>query len=221
MIACPLPSPLRVMIVEDQPVVRAAIRRAITCPDIEIVGEAATGEDALPLALDTHPDLLLLDIALPGLDGLDIVRELAPRLPATRIVMLTASSSDRDLVTAFRLGASGYLTKDVTPEALLRAVRGAGHGDLAVPRRMAARLVNRLVETSRRAPASVDDPALATLTDREADVLRLLELGLTDRVIAEALTISIHTVETHVRSVLHKLGVRNRSEAAHRLREGS
>ena len=209
---------LRVMLVDDHALVRAAVRQAIAAPDIEMVAEAASAEEALQVALDVRPDVLLVDIDLPGMDGVGLVRELAPRLPETRIVMLTVSSADHHLVDAMRYGACGYLTKDLAPEALLRAVRSAHEGELAMPRRMAARLVRRLVEASRSSP-TLDDPALASLSAREVEVLRLLVEGLTDRQIGEALTISSRTVETHVSSILHKLGVRNRAEAAQRLRE--
>jgi DNA-binding NarL/FixJ family response regulator len=210
---------LRVMIVDDHALVRAAVHQAISAPDIEIVAEVATAEEALTLAPELRPDVLLLDIDLPGMSGVHLVRELAPRLPATRIVMLTVSTADRDLVDAVRYGAAGYLTKDLAPAALLRAVRGAGRGDLAMPRGMAARLLHRLVEDSHRTTAPADDPDLAALSAREAEVLRLLSDGLTDREIAESLTISPRTVETHVSSILHKLGVRHRAEAAGRYRE--
>ncbi|MCJ7709479.1 MAG: response regulator transcription factor [Chloroflexi bacterium] len=209
---------LRVMLVDDHALVRAAVRQAIAAPDVEMVAEAVSAEEALQLALDVRPDVLLVDIDLPGMDGVGLVRELAPRLPETRIVMLTVSSADHHLVDAMRYGACGYLTKDLAPEALLRAVRSAHAGELAMPRRMAARLVHRLVEASRGSPTT-DDPALASLSAREVEVLRLLAEGLTDRQISEAFTISARTVETHVSSILHKLGVRNRAEAAQRLRD--
>lgn len=209
---------LRVMLVDDHALVRAAVRQAITAPDVELVAETATAEEALETAPRIRPDVLLVDIDLPGMDGVDLVRELAPRLPRTRIVMLTVSSADHHLVDAMRYGAAGYLTKDLAPDALLRAVRSAHAGELAMPRRLAARLVRRFVDVARRSPTS-DDPALASLTARELEVLRLLTDGLTDREIGEALTISPRTVETHVGSILHKLGVRNRAEAAQRYRE--
>jgi DNA-binding NarL/FixJ family response regulator len=218
MIAAARSAHLRVMLVDDHALVRAAVRQAITAPDVEMVAEAGSAEDALALALEHRPDVLLVDIDLPGMDGVCLVRELAPRLPETRIVMLTVSSADHHLVDAMRYGASGYLTKDVAPEALLRAVRSAHAGELAMPRRMAAGLVRRLLETS-RGSSTTDDPALATLSAREVEVLRLLVDGLTDREIGEAFTISARTVETHVSSILHKLGVRNRAEAAQHLRD--
>jgi DNA-binding NarL/FixJ family response regulator len=206
------------MLVDDHALVRAAVRQAITAPDMEMAAEAATAEEALELAPRVRPDVLLVDIDLPGMDGVALVRELAPRLPGTQIVMLTVSSSDRHLLDAMRYGACGYLTKDLAPEALLRSVRSAFDGELAMPRRLAARLVTRLVETSTQVPDSAD-PELATLTPREQEVLRLLADGLTDREIAETLTVSPRTVETHVSNVLHKLGARNRAEAARRYRE--
>lgn len=208
---------LRVMLVDDHALVRAAVRQALNAPDVELVAEASSAEEALVLAPQVLPDVLLVDITLPGLDGVGLVRELAPRLPQTRIVMLTASHADRDLMDAMRYGASGYLTKDLSPEALLRAVRSAWAGELAMPRRMAARLVHRLVELSVPTVAR-GDPALATLTSREVEVLRFLAEGRTDREIALALTISPRTVETHVGAILHKFGVKSRAEAARHYR---
>jgi DNA-binding NarL/FixJ family response regulator len=209
---------LRVMVVDDHALVRAAVRQAITAPDLELVAEAATAEDALVEAPKVRPDVLLLDIDLPGMSGVQLVRELAPRLPETRIVMLTVSTADRDLLDAFRYGAVGYLTKDLTPDALQRAVRSAHEGDLAMTRRLAARLVKRLVQASRPVGGEPGDKA-AALSSREHEVYRLLAQGLTDREIAGSLTISTRTVENHVSSLLHKLGVRNRSEAALRFRD--
>jgi len=210
---------IRVMLVDDHALVRAAVAQAIGAPDVEMVGEVATAEEALVVAPRLRPDVLLVDIDLPGMDGVQLVRELAPRLPETRIVMLTVSTSDRYLMDAVRNGAIGYLTKDITPDALLRAVRGAYAGDLAMDQRRAAHLIRRLAEKSRHVPATADDPALASLSDREVEVLRCLADGLTDNEIAGALTISPRTVGTHVSSILHKLGVRNRAEAARRYRD--
>ena len=213
-------SPLRVMIVDDHPLVRSAVARAISGDDMTVVAEASTAEEALALAPRIAPDILLLDIALPGMSVVELVRELAPRLPATRIVMLTVSSADRDVAEAMRYGAAGYLTKDVSPEALARALRATQTGELVIPRRLAARLLARL---SRRgiAEALVDDAPMDRLTTRERDVLRLIADGMSDRDIAAALTISRRTVETHVSSILRKLEVRNRAEAARRYRSGS
>ena len=214
------PARIRVMIVDDHPLVRSAVRQGLSVPGLDVVGEAANAEDALALAPQLRPDVLLLDIELPGMDGVALVRELAPRLPDTRIVMLTASREDRQVLEAMRFGAVGYLTKDLSVDGLARAVRAAYDGELAMSHRTAARLVQRLVESSRpgAAVASPADPALATLTARETEVLARLAEGLTDHETAEALTLSPRTVEMHVSSILRKLGARNRAEAARRYR---
>lgn len=213
-------APMRVLLVDDHALVRSAIRQALEAPDIDVVGEASSAEEALSMATLLRPDLLLLDIDLPGLSGIDAVRELAPRLPDTRIVMLTVSTDRRDLLAAVRHGAFGYLTKDLSGDALLRAVRGIRRGDLPMSRSHAATVVESLARSARGRTSSEDDDLGGVLSAREAEVLRFLADGLTDREIAGALAISPRTVESHVSSVLGKLGVRNRAEAAQRYRSG-
>ena len=212
-------APMRVLLVDDHALVRSAIRQALQAPDIEVVGEAASAEEALEMAPMLRPDLLLLDIDLPGLSGIEAVRELAPRLPDTKIVMLTVSTDRRDLLGAVRHGAYGYLTKDLSGEALLRAVRGIRHGDLPMSRAHAATVVEHLQRSVRGGPPEGDEVD-QLLSARESEVLRLLAEGLTDREIAGALAFSPRTVESHVSSLLRKLGVRNRAEAAQRYRTG-
>jgi DNA-binding NarL/FixJ family response regulator len=209
---------LRVMLVDDHALVRSAVRGALDAPDIEVVGEASTAEAALDEALRVRPDVILLDVDMPGMSGLQLIRELRPRLPDTQIVMLSVSGDDRNVLEAMRHGAAGYLTKDLGPEALQRAVRGIRKGDLAMSRRMAARTLRRFIEGGASAAAGAGS-ALSALSSRELQVLGNLADGLTDREIAEALVISPRTVESHVSSILRKLEVRNRAEAALRYRE--
>ncbi len=142
--------PLRVMLVDDHALVRAAVRQALVAPDIEVIAEASTAHETLELAPQLHPDVLLMDINLPGADGLSLLRELVPRLPDTKIVMLTISEDRRDLLQAVRNGAAGYLTKDLGPDALQRAIRGTRSGDLAMSRAMAAIVVRELAVGGRR-----------------------------------------------------------------------
>ena len=210
--------PLRVMLVDDHALVRSAVRSALEAPDIEVVAEASSAEAAVDEAMRTRPDVLLLDVDMPGMTGVQLVRELHPRLPETQIVMLSVSGDDRTVIEAMRHGAVGYLTKDLGPEALQRAVRGIRSGDLAMSRRMAARTLHRFISGEAHAP-DAEQSLLGMLSSRETEVLALLADGLTDREIAAGLVISPRTVESHVSAILRKLGVRNRAEAARTYRE--
>jgi DNA-binding NarL/FixJ family response regulator len=209
---------LRVMLVDDHALVRSAVRGALEAPDIEVVAEAASAEAAFDEALRSRPDVILLDVDMPGMSGLQLIRELRPRLPDTQIVMLSVSGDDRNVLEAMRHGATGYLTKDLGPEALQRTVRGLRTGDLPMSRRMAARTLRLFIEGGAGA-AGHDGSPLSMLSSREIEVLAHLTDGLTDREIAEALVISPRTVESHVSNILRKLGVRNRAEAARAYRE--
>jgi DNA-binding NarL/FixJ family response regulator len=211
--------PLRVMLVDDHALVRSAVRGALEAPDITVVAEAASAEAAFEDALRTRPDVLLLDIDMPGMTGLQLIRELRPRLPDTQIVMLSVNGEERTVLEAMRHGASGYLTKDLGPEALQRAVRGIRNGDLPMSRSMAARTLRRFIEGN--GPGDASTSLAAMLSSRELQVLEQLADGLTDREIADALVISPRTVESHVGNILRKLGVRNRAEAARLYRETS
>jgi DNA-binding NarL/FixJ family response regulator len=162
---------------------------------------------------------VLIDIDLPGMNGLRLLRELRPRLPDCKFVMLTVSTSQADVLEAVRLGAVGYLTKDLDSDALLRSVRGVRDGDLAMPRKLAARTMRDLVEGAGGRAMERGTPGLDALSPREEEILRLLADGMTDREIGEALTISTRTVETHVSNILRKLDSRNRAEAARRYLE--
>jgi DNA-binding NarL/FixJ family response regulator len=208
------PGILRVFLIEDHALVRAAVRHALdTAPDIEVVGDAATAEDALRTVFDLRPHVVLVDIDLPGMRGSELVRELAPRLPEAWLVMLTVSRAERDILDAIRSGARGYLSKDLSPDALVRSIRAVRDGVLPMSRRDASLLITRLAEAAgRHRPVGV--ATLPELTARENEVLALLADGMTDREISVALVISRRTVESHVRNILEKLGVESRLQAA-------
>jgi len=202
----------RVVLVDDHPLVRAAVREAISGGDIEVVGEAGTYDVALRVTETVRPDLVLLDLDLPGRSGLELLDALARRPDPPRIVVLTVSSADHDLVEAVRRGAAGYLTKDVTAEALLRSVRAALRGELPLPGPLAAAAISGLARgLDSAAPA---EHGIDALTARERQVLERIADGDTDRVAAEKLAISVRTVEAHVGSILRRLGARSRAEAA-------
>jgi Response regulator containing a CheY-like receiver domain and an HTH DNA-binding domain len=210
--------PLRVMLVDDHAQVRSAVRQALDADDIEVVGEASSGDEALRMAPQLNPDVLLLDLRMPDMDGLDLLRELAPRLPGTRIVMFTVSDDRRDVFEAMRSGAAGYLTKDLTPDALQRSIRGVRSGHLPMSRTMAAEVIRHLTAAARHFPAAPGEGDFASLSPREREVLGYLADNLTDRQIGDQLDISPRTVGTHVSSILEKLGVHNRGQAARALR---
>jgi DNA-binding NarL/FixJ family response regulator len=199
---------IRVLLADDQALVRGGFRLILDAePDIEVVGEAADGEQAVAGALETRPDVVLMDIRMPVLDGIEATRRLIPRLDATRVVMLTTFDLDDYVVDAFRAGASGFLLKTAPPPQLVAAIRTVHTGDgLLVPDS-----TRRLIEQSARPP--VPAPALATLTTREYDVLRLLARGLTNAEIAAELVVEPSTVKSHVAGVLAKLGLRDRVQA--------
>lgn len=208
--------PLRVMVVDDHPLVRAAVRQAITSAGVIVVAEAGTAADALDAAPKLKPDVLLLDLGLPDDSGLRVLRELRDRTPDTQVVILTISGAARDIEEAVRAGASGYLTKDLEPAALARAIDGLRHGELAMSRRTAAEAFHDLREDWSRAARGTQ----GQLSERESEVLRLMADGLTDREIGLRLGISRRTAEAHVAHILHKFEVRSRAQAVRRYLEG-
>ena len=199
---------IRVLLADDQALVRGGFRLILQAePDIEVAGEAADGEQAVTAALQTRPDVVLMDIRMPVLDGIEATRRLIPQLGATRVVMLTTFDLDDYVVDAFRAGASGFLLKTAPPPQLVAAIRTVHAGDGL----LAPASTRRLIEQSARPPAPA--PALGTLTAREHDVLRLLARGLTNAEIAAELVVEPSTVKSHVASLLAKLSLRDRVQA--------
>ena len=197
---------LRVVIADDQPLMRAGFRAVLEATgSIEVVAEAATGEEAVRAASELRPDVVLMDIRMPGMDGIEATR----RLPRQRVLILTTFGLDDYIVDALRAGASGFLLKDAPTQDVVAAVRAVAAGDAVLSPGVTRRLLDQV---GRRLPAAVSR-APATLTDREHEVLRMLAGGLTNAEIAEALVVSEATVKSHVSSLLRKLGLRDRVQA--------
>jgi DNA-binding NarL/FixJ family response regulator len=209
--------PIRLLIVDDQVLVRTGFRMILEAePDLEIVGEAADGEEAIAEARRLRPDVVLMDIRMPRMDGVEATRQLASRSPdaegALRVLILTTFDLDEYVVEALRAGASGFLLKDVPPEDLVEAIRVVAAGDALIAPSVTRRLLDRFAELSppveKAAPAGMDQ-----LTERELEVLRQMARGLSNAEIAAELYVSETTVKTHVGRILMKLGLRDRVQA--------
>ncbi|SDU58683.1 response regulator [Jiangella alkaliphila] len=204
--------PLRVVIADDQTLVRTGFRMILNADGIEVVAEAATGEEAVAAVRSVRPDLVLMDIRMPELDGLEATRRiLSGDGPQPRVIVLTTFDLDRYVYAALAAGASRFLLKDVTPEALVAAVRMVRDGDALLAPSITRRLVERFAHRDDDAAALHRD--LAALTPRELEVLALLARGLSNAELASRLHLSEATVKTHVARILGKLGLRDRVQA--------
>ncbi len=199
---------IRVLIADDHAVVRQGLRTFLDLQDdIEVVGEAADGEEALAAAERLTPDVVLVDLVMPKVDGIDVIRRLGEHAPAARAIVLTSFIDDDRLFPVLRAGAAGYLLKDVQPQELVEAIRTVHGGGAVLHPKVAARLLDELSA----------DP----LTPREREVLGLIGRGMANKVIARELSLSEKTVKAHVSSILAKLGVHDRTQAAlYAVREG-
>jgi DNA-binding NarL/FixJ family response regulator len=203
---------IRVLVVDDQALVRGGFRLILESqPDLEVVGEAADGREALAKARELRPDVVLMDVRMPGMDGLEATRQLLSGREVPRVLMLTTFDLDEYVYDALRAGASGFLLKDVRPEQLADAVRVVADGETLLAPAITQRLVQQYVRRSR--PGMTRPAALDTLTERELSVLRLVARGRSNAEIAAGLFLSETTVKTHVTHLFGKLGLRDRAQA--------
>ncbi|MFC5801820.1 response regulator transcription factor [Streptomyces formicae] len=203
---------IRVLLADDQALVRAGFRALLNAqPDIEVAGEAADGEEALRRVTELRPDVVLMDIRMPLLDGLAATRRITgdESLDGVKVVMLTTFELDEYVFEAIRAGASGFLVKDTEPDELLRAVRAVVDGDALLSPGVTRRLI---AEFAARSKAPADDERLADLTEREREVMALVGIGLSNEEIARRLVVSPLTAKTHVSRTMVKLGARDRAQ---------
>ena len=204
---------IKVALVDDQAMVRAGLRMILESePDIEVCGEAADGADALELVRRTEPDVVLMDIRMPDVDGITATREVLAACPTVHVVILTTFDDDEHVYEALRAGASGFLLKSADGDALVSAVRTVATGDALLAPAVTRRVIEQFVSTPQSRPEPQAD-AIGDLSDREVEVLQLMARGLSNTEIAAELFVSGTTVKTHVSHILTKLGVRDRVQA--------
>jgi DNA-binding NarL/FixJ family response regulator len=202
----------RVLIVDDHPLTRDALATLLAGNDFDVVGQASDGDQALHLAQELRPELVLLDLSMPGVDGLAALPRLREAAPESEVVVLTASGTEENLLAAIRGGAAGYLLKSEPPDRIVEFLRGVVRGEAALSGEVARRLLEQVREGGHR-NGGVPDEIAAALSAREVEVLLLLDEHLGTDDIARRLFISEHTVRSHVKSLLHKLNVSSRREA--------
>ncbi len=207
---------IRILIADDHGVLRAGLRALLSAEsELEVVDEASNGEEALALATELQPDVILLDISMPGSSGIDVTRRLKQTLPQARVLILTVHEDEGLLQEAIQAGASGYIIKRAVESELIDAIRAVWRGDLYVHPAMTRAL---LKEISPAPPAAKEAPVEA-LTPREVEVLRLIAQGYTNRQMADMLSISVRTVESHRSNLMGKLNLRSRVELVRYARE--
>lgn len=206
-------TPTRILLVDDHALFREGLAGIISAqPDMEMIGEANDGLEAFVIAQEIKPDLILMDVQMPGMDGIEAVRQIKQVLPETIIVMLTVRDDDEKLFEALKNGAQGYLLKDIRSQEMLSMLRGALRGDAALSPALAGRVLGEFRRLNKGGVADKENDD--GLTEREQQVLNQASQGATDKEIAEALSISLNTVKTHIRNILSKLHVTTRREAS-------
>jgi DNA-binding NarL/FixJ family response regulator len=205
---------ITVLLADDQPLLRTGFRMVLDAQDgIEVVGEAGDGAEAVRLTAELRPDVVLMDVRMPGLDGIQATSRIADHQPASRVLILTTFDLDEYAFAGLRAGASGFLLKDVPPEELVSAIRSVASGDAVVAPRVTRRLLDTFAARLPESDATAPDARLAALTEREREVLGEIALGRSNLEIAASLHLSEATVKSHVGRVLAKLGLRDRVQA--------
>jgi two-component system nitrate/nitrite response regulator NarL len=206
---------MRVLLIDDHALVRRGLEELLHSRQVEVVATAGSGEEGVRLALELTPEVILLDIKMPGMNGIETLQQLRARGVTAPVIMLTMSREDTDLRAALRGGAQGYLLKDMDPEELLPALEAACRGDNVVAKEMVGTLA-RIVQRNSAKDEEVLRPIapFAELTPRELDILEHVAVGLSNKMIARALSITDGTVKLHVKAILRKLGLHSRVEAA-------
>jgi DNA-binding NarL/FixJ family response regulator len=212
-------APVRVLLVDDQALFREALGTLLGVrPEIRVVGEAANGAEALDRSAELAPDVVLMDLHMPVLDGVGATRRLRVEQPGVRVLALTTFDDDEDVFSALRAGAVGYLLKDVPSDRLVEGILAAARGESVLQPSVAAKVVARFAQLPEEGVGPARQPLVVPLSDRELEVLRLLADGGSNREIAGALFLAEGTVKNHVTNVLAKLGARDRTQAALRAR---
>jgi len=205
---------MKILIAEDHPLFRSGVRNLLnTTGDLEVVGEASNGDDALALAEQLQPDLILMDIRMPGLNGIETTRLIKERFPRIEVLILTMFRDDQSVFTAMRAGAKGYVLKDADEDELLQSIRRVGGGGAVFSSDIAERMIHYFSASHAETDTSTKHPAFAELTKREAEILTRMAEGETNQQIAARLHISPKTVANNVSSILSKLQVADRHEA--------
>jgi len=204
--------PIRVLIADDHALFRQGVRRLLdTASDIQVVGEAASGTEALRLVEDLAPDIVLLDVSMPGPSGVEVARVVKTTSPRTRVIIVTVFTNEEFLFEAIKAGAMGYLLKDSSPEELIRAVRVVAQGEGLIAPAMAGKIFK---EFARAADTREAAPLVTPLTQREVEILQHVAAGLANKEIASRLGISERTVKNHLSNIMEKLQVNSRTQAA-------
>lgn len=211
---------IRILLVDDQTMFREGLRTLLSVqPDFQVVGEAENGEQALEKAASLKPEVVLMDLRMPIMDGVTATRRLNTMYPSCRVIVLTTFDDDENVFEGLRAGALGYLLKDAPSEKLFEAIRAAARGESFLQPSVAAKVVAEFTRLARQAPSRQEQEPLEALSERELDVLRLLASGASNREIAAHLVLAEGTVKNHVTNILAKLGVNDRTQAALKARD--